>query len=241
MLLPRLWERVLNLSAIHLALTNRILSHISKDDLALLSTGLSPIELPLRKQLEVPNRNIEHVYFPTKGFASVVAKAPGGSIEVGLIGSESMSGLAVIMGASRTQNSTYMQSAGSGYRVTASHLRHCMEVSPTLRLRLLRFGHAFLMQVAQTAAVNARNKLEERLARWLLMAADRSDGNELHLTHAFLAVMLGVRRAGVTIALGFLESKALIRIGRGRIHILDREALVKLSNGAYTPIVDDLD
>lgn len=231
----------MKLSAIQFALANRILSHISKDDLALLSPGLSPIDLPLRKQLEVPNRNIEHVYFPTRGFASVVAKVPGGTIEVGLIGRESMSGLAVIMGASRTQNSTYMQSAGSGYRVTASHLRHCMEVSPTLRLRLLRFGHAFLMQVAQTAAVNARNKLEERLARWLLLAADRSDGNELHLTHEFLAIMLGVRRAGVTIALGFLESRALIRIGRGKIHLLDREALVKLSNGAYMPIVDDLD
>lgn len=231
----------MKLSALHLALANRILSHISKDDFALLSPGLSPIELPLRKPLEVPNRNIEHVYFPTRGFASVVAKVPGGSIEVGLIGSESMSGLAVIMGAGRTQNSTYMQSAGSGYRVTASHLRHCMEVSPTLHLRLLRFGHAFLMQVAQTAAVNARHKLEERLARWLLMAADRTDGNELHLTHEFLAIMLGVRRAGVTIALGFLESRALIRIGRGRINLLDREALVKLSNGAYTPIVDDVD
>jgi CRP-like cAMP-binding protein len=240
-LLPCFWERVTKLISTQLALANRILSHISKEDLALLSTDLSPVELPLRRQLEIPNRNIEHVYFPTRGFASVVAKVPGGSIEVGLIGSESMSGLAVIMGASRTQNSTYMQSAGSGYRVTVSHLRHCMEVSPTLRLRLLRFGHAFLMQVAQTAAVNARNKLEERLARWLLMAADRSDGNELHLTHEFLAIMLGVRRAGVTIALGFLESKALIRIGRGKITILDRPALVKLSNGAYTPISDVLD
>jgi len=82
---------------------------------------------------------------------------------------------------------------------------------------------------------------DERLARWLLMAADRSDGNELHLTHEFLAIMLGVRRAGVTIALGFLEGRALIRIGRGKITILDRPALVKLSNGAYTPITNDAD
>jgi CRP-like cAMP-binding protein len=195
----------------------------------------------LRKQLEIPNRNIEHVYFPTRGFASVVAKSSVGSIEVGLIGRESMSGLAVIMGASRTQNATYMQSAGAGYRISANHLRECMEQSPTLRLRLLRFGHAFLMQVAQTALVNARNKLEERLARWLLMAAERTDGNDLQMTHEFLAIMLGVRRAGVTIALGLLESKAIIRIGRGRITVLDPDALNKLSNGAYVPFPDDVD
>lgn len=241
MLLPRFWERVTKLNYNQRALANRVLSHISKEDLALLSTDLTLVELPLRKQLEIPNRNIEHVYFPTRGFASVVAKVPGGSIEVGLIGSESMSGLSVVMGATRTQSSTYIQSAGAGYRVTASHLRRCMEDSPTLRLHLLRFGHGFLMQVAQTAAVNARNKIEERLARWLLMAADRLAGDELRLTHEFLAIMLGVRRAGVTIALGFLESRALIRIGRGKITILDRQALMKLSNGAYAPIPDGED
>lgn len=151
-----------------------------------------------------------------------------------------MSGLAVIMGASRTQNATYMQSAGAGYRISVNQLRDCLDKSPTLRLRLLRFGHAFLMQVTQTALVNARNKLEERLARWLLMAAERTDGNELEITHEFLAIMLGVRRAGVTIALGLLESKAIIRIGRGKITVLDHDALVKLSNGAYVPFSGDV-
>lgn len=229
------------MTSIHPFQANRVLSQITKDDLALLLPNLAPVDLPLRKQLEIPNKNIEHIYFPTRGFASVVAKATGGSIEVGLIGNESMTGLAVIMGAMRTSNSTYMQSAGAGYRVTASHLRHCMDVSPTLRLHLLRFGHAFLMQVAQTAAVNARHKLEERLARWLLMAGDRMANDELSITYEFLAIMLGVRRAGVTIALGFLESRALIRIGRGRITLLDREALVTLSNGAYAPKAENVD
>ena len=238
---PAYWDGATTLNQLELALANRVLSRIAKDDLALLKPHLAPVELPLRKQLEIPNRNIEHVYFPTRGFASVVAKSSVGSIEVGLIGRESMSGLAVIMGASRTQNATYMQSAGAGYRISASNLRECMEQSATLRLRLLRFGHAFLMQVAQTALVNARNKLEERLARWLLMAADRTDGNDLQMTHEFLAIMLGVRRAGVTIALGLLESKAIIRIGRGKISVLDRGALVKLSNGAYTPVPDEDD
>ena len=100
---------------------------------------------------------------------------------------------------------------------------------------LLAYVHSFMMQTTQTALANGRSKIEERLARWLLMANDRVDGNELPLTHEFLAVMLGVRRSGVTVALQELERKGLIAHRRSVITIVDREGLEHSSNGTYSP------
>lgn len=213
--------------------TNRILSRLTADDFALLESHLTAVDLPLRKQLEAPNKNIDQVYFPESGFASVVANGTGQGIEVGLIGREGMSGLAVVMGTNRTPNATFMQSAGQGLCIKAANLREVLEQSATLRRILLRYGHAFLVQATQTALVNGRSKIEERLARWLLMAHDRVDGDDLRLTHEFLGVMLGVRRAGVTETLGVLEERGLVRAARSVISILDRKGLEKISKGAY--------
>jgi CRP-like cAMP-binding protein len=170
----------------------------------------------------------------TSSIASVVAHgAHRGDVEVGLIGREGVSGLAVVMGTDRSPNDTYIQVAGSGRRMTVEALRQAMDESSTLRQVLLLYSHAFAIQTAQTALANGRNKLEERLARWLVMAHDRLDGDELHLTHEFLAVMLGVRRPGVTLALNLLEKAGLITVGRGAIIVNDRDGLVESANGAY--------
>ena len=126
-----------------------------------------------------------------------------------------------------------MQHRGSGQRIAASTLREAIEQSASLRHMLLRYGHAFLVQTAHTAMANGRSKIEERLARWLLMAHDRIERDELTLTHEFLAVMLGVRRPGVTVALNLLEKSGLIRTERGIIFITDRQGLEEHSNGAY--------
>jgi CRP-like cAMP-binding protein len=202
-------------------------------DLALLKPRLSAIDLPLRKHLELPNKAIDSVYFLDAGFASVVANGNGQSIEVGLIGREGMTGLAVVMGADRSPNATYMQLAGHGRKISAADLRDAMSASETLRASFLRYGHAFIVQMSHTALANGRNKVEERLARWLLMARDRNDSNELSLTHEFMSIMLGVRRAGVTVALDVLEKKSLVRVKRGGVTILDRKGLEKMTNGAY--------
>jgi CRP-like cAMP-binding protein len=98
---------------------------------------------------------------------------------------------------------------------------------------MLRYGHAFVVQTGHTAMANGRSKVEERLARWLVMAHDRLDGDELPLTHEFLAIMLGVRRPGVTVALNLLEKDGLIDANRGVISIIDRKGLEEKSNGAY--------
>ena len=132
-----------------------------------------------------------------------------------------------------------MQMAGVGRRLSAAKLREAIAARPALHLVLLGYVHTFLAQTTQTALANGRSKIEERLARWLLMAQDRIDGDELALTHEFLGIMLGVRRSGVTTALQELEKKGLIAHRRSRVTIMDRQALEESSNGSYTPPNDD--
>lgn len=202
---------------------NRILSRLLPDDLDLLAPHLESVDLPRRKQLESRNRRVDAVYFVESGLASVVANGDGDrTVEVGIIGREGVTGLTVVMGADRAPHDVFMQIAGSGQQVKADRLRHAMAKSETLRRALLLYGHGYIIQTSRTALANARSKIEERLARWLLMAQDRIDDQGLPLTHEFLSMMLGVRRPGVTIALRFLEDKGLIRRVRGRIFIVDR-------------------
>jgi CRP-like cAMP-binding protein len=213
---------------------NLILSRLSNVDLALLEPHLERVDLPLRKSLERSGKPIKTVYFPESGFASVVANGNSSRpIEVGLIGREGMTGLPVVLGGDRNEHETYMQAAGSGQCIRASHLRQAIDQSISLHRALLRYAQAFLSQATRTAVANGRSKIEERLARWLLMAADRLDNGELPLTHEFLAMMLGVRRPGVTVAIQELQREGLISRRRGRIVILDRAGLEKLSDGTY--------
>jgi CRP-like cAMP-binding protein len=214
--------------------SNQILSRLSRQDFALLEPHLEAVDLPVRKTLEVRRRRIDQVYFIESGFASVVANGttkPG--IEVGIIGREGMSGLAIVLGSDRAQHATYIQVAGKGLRINASRLRELDARSNTFHRAMLRYAHAFLAQTTTTALANGRSKIEERLARWLLMADDRIDDEELPLTHEFLGLMLGTHRPGVTIALQALEKAGLITRRRSHITIVDRKRLEKSANGAY--------
>jgi CRP-like cAMP-binding protein len=184
-------------------------------------------------QLERPNKPIKQSYFLESGFASVVANGTGESIEVGMIGREGVTALAVVMETDSSPYETYIQAAGNGLEMDTARLRAHMEASPSMRACLLQFAHTSLVQLGQTCLANGRNKLEERLARWLLMAHDRLGPGDLALTHEFLGTMLGVRRPGVTIAIKLLESKGLISTGRSRIVVVDRGGLEAAANGAY--------
>jgi CRP-like cAMP-binding protein len=216
--------------------SNRILSRLSAADLALLEPHLEPVDLPVHRPLEHRNRRIDHVYFIEAGFASVVANGAGKpSIEVGIIGREGMTGLAVVMGEQRASHATYVQAAGKGQRIRADKLRAADARSNSLHRAMLRYAHAYLQQTTSTALANGRSKIEERLARWLLMAHDRIDGDRLLLTHEFLSLMLGVRRSGVTTALQALERRGLISRNRAHIHIVDRKGMETQSNGTYVP------
>ena len=213
---------------------NVILSCLSPADLALLEPHLSAVDLPLRKVLERHGKTIDYVYFPEHGFASVVANGDGHrSIEVGLMGREGMTGLTVVMGLDRSPHQIFIQCAGDGWRISSLQLRKAIKESATLHQVCLAYAHAFLVHTGYTAMANGRSKIEERLARWLLMAHDRIDSDQLPLTHEFLSLMLGVRRPGVTVALNLLERAGLIARSRGAITILDRDGLRDCSNGAY--------
>jgi CRP-like cAMP-binding protein len=213
---------------------NGILSELSQRDFALLEEFLVPVDLPLRKSLETPNRRITAVYFLENGIASVIANGRiGGGVEVGLIGREGLSGVSVVLGVEKATYETFMQVAGNGQCIKASELKSCVAESNSLQRALLRYSHQFNLQVAHTAMINARSRIEERLARWLLSAHDRLDGDDLPLTHEFLATMLGVRRPGVTVSLHALQQQGLIEPGHRSIKIIDRAGLEKASNGAY--------
>lgn len=219
------------------AVSNRLLSALSEEDFGLLAPHLESVELPLRKMLERRDRKVTGIYFPESGFASVVAHGTSGqSIEVGLIGREGMTGLVVVLHSDRPRHDTFMQAAGTGLCLTATHLRGAIDKSPSLHRSLLRYAHYFQTQTTETALANGRSKIEERLARWILMADDRVDGDELPLTHEFLSFMLGVQRSGVTVAVKALTGAGLISHRRSKITILDRAALEKHCNGTYSPV-----
>jgi CRP-like cAMP-binding protein len=213
---------------------NHLLSHLSGADFALLQPNLEPVAMPLRLKLEIPNKPIGHVYFPETGIVSVVALTGGREqIETGFFGRDGMSGIPIIMGDDRSPQATYVQLAGHGQRIAARPLREAMRKSPSIQLCFQHFALAFMMQSAHTALANGRAKVEERLARWILMAHDRIDGNDLGFTHELLALMLGVRRAGVSVALGMLETRALVSARRALIVVNDRKGLEEVANGFY--------
>ena len=214
---------------------NRILSALSRPDFLLLEAHLQPVTLKFQQRLEASGRKIRSVYFIESGLVSVVGV--GGverrEAEVCVIGREGLTGLPVILGVDRSPTETVVQVKGRAQCIAADALRQAIDQSSSLRSWLLRYVHLYVVQIGHTAIANARGKIEERLARWLLMAHDRSDGDALALTHEFLALILGVRRAGVTAALNELEAKALISTKRGCITIVDRQGLEAAANGLY--------
>ncbi len=210
---------------------NRLLLALSDGARARLGT-LEAVELSLRETLEGAGEPIRFVHFPQGGLCSVVSDDNGKLVEVGMIGYEGMTGLPVITGDNRATFETMVQGAGTALRVEAARLREAMSDSDEVSDLLLRYSRAFAVQVASTASANGHAKLEGRLARWLLMVADRL-GDKFNITHEFLGIMLAVRRSGVTLALQILEGKGLIRATRGTIQIVDREGLAQHSEGTY--------
>jgi CRP-like cAMP-binding protein len=157
----------------------------------------------------------------------------GAAQEVGVIGTEGVVGLAIVMGADSSPLEALVQGRGTAMRVPAPALRAAFDRSPALRAALLRYMQAFHLQVTQTAACNGRHPIEQRLARWLLMAHDRVEGDRFPMTQEFLSMMLGVRRAGISVAAGILQKTGTIDYARGCITVLDRPGLETASCGCY--------
>jgi CRP-like cAMP-binding protein len=229
-----MWESAVAPDPKPVIFRNKLLQTLAEEDRAVLTPHLTAVDLPLRKELEWPNKPIRDVYFFESGIASVIARTTQRKeLEIGMFGRDGMSGIMVVLGNDRSPNSTFMQVAGHGQRINADDLRSAMDERPTIRLRLLRLAQAFMIQASHTAISNGSAKLEERLARWLLMTHDRIDGDEMPLVHDFIARMLGVRRAGVTVALQSLEGYGVIKTGRAHISVVDRKGMIELANGTY--------
>ena len=211
---------------------NILLSRLAANDIALLGPA-EHVTLGMRDPLEPANQPTKHVYFMQSGLASVVTGGTGrGAVEVGIVGHEGMTGIGLVHGDTQSPFETFIQSPGSATRFDAATVQKAIETSDSLRACLLLYARTFQIQIAATAFANARFKLEERLARWLLMVADRT-GSTFEITHEFISMMLGVRRSGVTLALQILEGNGLITANRGVIIVRDREGLVECAAGSY--------
>jgi CRP-like cAMP-binding protein len=216
------------------ALRNRLLAALPPDNIARLRPKLSKVELPLRQVLHQPEVPIDTVYFPETGWASMIAyMEDGDAAEVGLIGFEGVVGLPVVLGDKFDDLEALVQGPGKAFSMSAVALRQAMNDDPVLRELLLRYALVHHGQVARTGACNGRHQTEARLARWLLMAHDRAEGDEFPMTHEFLAMMLGVRRAGITVAAGQLQKAQFIRYERGRIEVTDRPGLESVACECY--------
>lgn len=206
--------------------SNRLLIHLPQEDQERLRRFLEPVVLEYKLPLYNADERIEFVYFIESGVGSLVCTMESGqAAEVGTVGNEGLSGLPVLLGDDRAPSSMYVQVPGRGLRLRARIFREQLEQSQTMRAVMLHYTHVFFNQVVQTAACAHFHSLEQRCCRWLLMTRDRMPSDTFLLTHEFLAMMLGVRRAGVSIAAGALQRGGLIRYHRGRVTILDRQGL----------------
>ncbi|HWE98899.1 MAG TPA: Crp/Fnr family transcriptional regulator [Caulobacteraceae bacterium] len=217
-----------------MTIQNHLLRSLPKPTLDALSRHLELERLDLRRTISDADRAIERICFPESGLISVRAVSRGGGrIEAAMIGAEGMTGSAVVLGDDRTPHEVVVQCPGEGYFLPAHELRRFIAGDPQLAQTLLRFVHAFMTQLAHTALADGRGRLDQRLARWLLMAQDRLGRPEVPVTHESLAALLGVRRAGVTVALNGMERAGAIGMSRGVVAVKDRDAVEALAGPWY--------
>ncbi|MGO4441486.1 Crp/Fnr family transcriptional regulator [Rhizobium sp. RAF56] len=213
---------------------NRLLDAIDPYVFDLLRPAMEIVDLPVRHVLAESNTPNSHVYFLESGLASMVATSSDDeAVEVGHIGREGLGGYHVLLMTDRTPHRTFMQVGGTGISVPVDHFLQTIDEHKPTRDLLLRYVHSADVQLAHSALANGRYSMQERLARWLLMCHDRIDRVDLPLTHEFLALMLGVRRSGVTNELHILEGIHAIKATRGNVKILNREKLEEIAGGCY--------
>ena len=213
---------------------NLLLAALSSEDRARLLGDAPPIDLRLADTLSESGDRIHHVYFPIDGFVSLITPGAGrAQLEIGLVGNEGMLGVPLLLGIHVSPLRALVQGTGHAWRIDAAHFMRMIESHATIRSALNRYLYVFLAQLMQTATCTRFHLVEARLARWLLMTHDRAHSNQFHVTHEFLAYMLGVRRVGVTSAASALQRRKLIRYQRGDIAVLDVRGLEKAACPCY--------
>ena len=213
---------------------NRLLDALPSKDLEHLLANCEPIDLIYADVLSAPGDSIRHVYFPTDSLISLVAPIDGyAGLEVGMVGTEGMLGIGLLLGVDISPMHAVVQGAGPALQMTAQRFRGELERTPALQRTLKRYVYVLICQLAQTAACTRFHVVETRVARWLSMTRDRARSDEFYLTQDFLSHMLGVRRVGVTKAAGSLHRRKLISYRRGVITVLDRGGLQAAACGCY--------
>ena len=216
---------------------NRLLSMLPEDDRQRLVDSMQRLDTRHGDTLFRQHEPISAVDFPLHGVLSVVVvMEDGGVAEVGTVGNEGMAGIPLVMGIDHSPARAFYQVPGSAYRMPAQAFRAEMDKEGAFAKIMRLYAQAFLNQVSQSAACNRLHPVEQRLCRWILMSHDRSDGDRIALTQEFLAQMLGVRRATVSVAAGALQKAGMIRYNRGIIHVLDRERLEQSSCECYAVV-----
>lgn len=214
--------------------SNQLLATLPSGEHQRLLAGCEQVELAFAQILSEPGERIRHVYFPIGSFISLTKPlSDPASLEVGLVGDEGMVGISLILEVEISPLHAVVQGEGPALRMDVGIFRRELAKSPVLERKLKRYAYVTIDQIAQTAACARYHVVEARLARWLLMTQDRAHSDTFHVTHVFLAYMLGVRRVGVTRAATALQNRKLISYTRGNVTILDRGGLKSAACECY--------
>jgi CRP-like cAMP-binding protein len=223
-----------------LHVTNQLIAGIPSKDRARLLANCEQVDLVFGDRLSEADKPIKHVYFPLVGFISLVAALDGHQpLEMGLVGNEGMLGVTLKLGIQTAPMRAVVQGTGTALRMTGSDFTRLVGRSPAMYRILDRYLYVLMAQLTRSSACTRFHEIQPRLARWLLMTHDRAHADHFHLTHEFLADMLGVRRSGVSIAAGALQLRNLIGYSRGEIRILNRKGLESASCECYDAMLRD--
>jgi CRP-like cAMP-binding protein len=221
-------------ASIHPLTNNELLRSLSRRDHDALKPYLERVPLKANRVLHHGRAPMEYVYFLEEGLVSVLAEVGGGDlIEVWLVGREGMVGTPAILGVMTSRHRRIVHLGGSAFRLRCEDLAKVMDEVPSVRARFLQYAYLVLLQTSQIGACNAKHQVEQRLARWILMADDRCDADKLPLTQQTLSRMLGVRRATVTQCIASLERRGFIATARGSLGIVERQGLESTACPCY--------
>src|SRR5580658_336723 len=227
------------LGAKHVSVPNHLLRALPRKDYQKLLPILEPVKLAFGEILYESQAQIRHVYFPVDCFVSMLTTVDAGrAAEVGLIGSEGMIGVPMALGVAISPFRAVVQGGGTALRLKTADFRRHFSNSPALKREVFLFTHLLMIQIAQTAACNRFHVVTQRMARWMLMTRDRVNSNEFRITQEFLALMLGVRRVGVSAAMCVLRDRKVISYRRGTVRILDQGGLVAAACSCYKTVKD---
>ena len=221
---------------------NHLLAALPTEVLERLLPHLELVPLPLGKVLYESGDTLRHVYFPTDCIVSMLyVMENGASAEISVVGNEGLIGVALFMGGETTPSRAVVQSAGHAYQMLGQRLKDEFNRHGELLLLMLRYTQSLITQMAQTAVCNRHHSIDQQLCRWLLLSLDRLQDNHLNMTQELIANMLGVRREGVTDAAGKLQKLGVIEYSRGKITVIDRPKLERLSCECYAVVKKETD